>query len=392
MKISRRQCLQSLVLVLSLATISVAKDSPKSNYLLFVGTYTEKESKGIYAYRFDAASAELTPLGVAAETTNPSFLAIDPTSNFLYAVNEVQNYKGASSGAVSAFAIDREKNTIPTGKLSLLNEVPSRGADPCYVAFDQTGKFALVANYTGGSVAVFPVRTDGHIGEPSAFVQHTGSSINKERQAGPHAHWIETTPDNRFAIAVDLGLDELLVYRFDASKGSLTPNDPPYAGLDPGVGPRHLAFHPNGHFAYVVNELKSTVTAFTYDPSGGTLHKLNTVSTLPKSFTGANDGAEIHVHPSGKFLYASNRGHDSIALFSIDSHSGALTLMDHFPTQGKTPRDFDIDPTGKFLFVANQDTNNIAVFRIDPDNGRLTSTGQILEVPSPVCLKFIAIK
>ncbi|MGB7332273.1 MAG: lactonase family protein [Terriglobales bacterium] len=392
MKISRRQCLQSLALILSLVTISVAKDSPKSNYLLFVGTYTEKESKGIYSYRFDAASAELAPLGVAAETTNPSFLAIDPTGKFLYAVNEVQNYKGASSGAVSAFAIDRQKNTLPTGKLSLLNEVPSRGADPCYIAFDKTGKFALVANYTGGSVAVFPVKPNGDVGEPSAFVQHTGSSINKERQAGPHAHWIETTPDNRFAIAVDLGLDEVLVYRFDASKGSLTPNDPPYASLDPGAGPRHLAFHPNGHFAYVINELTSTVTAFTYDPSRGTLQKLNTVSTLPKGFTGANDGAEIHVHPSGKFLYASNRGHDSIALFSIDSHTGTLTLVDHFPTQGKTPRDFDIDPTGKFLFVANQDTNNIVVFRIDPDNGRLTSTGQILQVPSPVCLKFVAIK
>lgn len=392
MKISRRQCLQSLALILSLTTISVAKDSPKSKYLLFVGTYTEKESKGIYAYRFDAASAESTPLGVAAETANPSFLAIDPTGKFLYAVNEVQNYKGTSSGAVTAFAIDRQKNTIPSGKLSLLNEVPSRGADPCYIAFDKTGKFALVANYTGGSVAAFPVQPDGHIGEPSAFVQHTGSSINKERQEGPHAHWIETTPDNRFAIAVDLGLDELLVYRFDASKGSLTPNDPPYASLDPGAGPRHLAFHPNGHFAYVVNELKSTVTTFTYDPRRGTLQKLDTVSTLPKSFTGANDGAEIHVHPSGKFLYASNRGHDSIALFSIDSHSGALTLVDTFPTQGKTPRDFDIDPTGKFLFAANQDTNNVAVFRIDPGNGRLTSTGQILQVPSPVCLKFVAIK
>lgn len=239
---------------------------------------------------------------------------------------------------------------------------------------------------------MFPVKPNGDIGESSAFVQHTGSSINKERQAGPHAHWIETTPDNRFAIAVDLGLDELLVYRFDASKGSLIPNDPPFASLDPGAGPRHLAFHPNGKLAYVVNELQSTITAFTYDPSGGTLQKLNTISTLPKNFTGVNDTAEIHVHPSGKFLYASNRGHDSIALFSIDGRTGALTLVDHFPTQGKTPRDFDIDPTGKFLFVANQGTNNIVVFRIDLNNGKLTPTGQILQVPSPVCLKFVAVK
>jgi len=406
MTFSRR--LQWAFLLLSLVTVSAAKDSPKNKYLLFVGTYTEKESKGIYAYRFDAASNELTPLGVAAETTNPSFLAIDPTHHFLYAVNEVQKYNGASSGAVSAFAINRQ-----TGKLSLLNEVASRGADPCYIAFDKTGKFALVANYTGGSVAVFPVRNDarddarndaqadGHIGEPSAFVQHAGSSVNKERQEGPHAHWIETTPDNRFAIAVDLGLDELLVYRFDADAkndpendakkkpGSLTANDPPYAKLDPGAGPRHLAFHPNGKFAYVVNELQSSITAFSYDASRGELHKLKTVSTLPKGFSGSNDTAEIKVHPSGKFLFASNRGHDSIALFSIDSHAGTLTLVDHFPTQGKTPRNFEIDPTGKLLFVANQDTNNIVGFRIDSNSGRLTPTGQPLHVPSPVCLKFM---
>jgi 6-phosphogluconolactonase len=386
MTISFRRCLPWLVLVviLSLVTVAAAKESPKNKYLLFVGTYTEKESKGIYAYRFDAASSELTPLGVAAETTNPSFLAIDPSHRFLYAVNEVQNYKGASSGAVSAFAIDSL-----TSKLSLLNQVPSRGADPCYIAFDQTGKYALVTNYTGGSVAVFPVQPDGTVGEPSAFVQHRGSSVNKERQEGPHAHWIETTPDNRFAIALDLGLDELLVYRFDASKGSLSPNDPPYGSLDPGAGPRHLGFHPSGKFAYVVNELQSTITAFSYDPRQGALKKLKTVSTLPKGFSGSNDTAEIKVHPNGKFLFASNRGHDSIAVFSIDSHTGALTLVDHFPTQGKTPRNFEIDPTGTLLFAANQDTNNIVVFRIDPNNGRLTPTGQTLHVPSPVCLKFM---
>jgi 6-phosphogluconolactonase len=373
-----------LIIILSLVTITAAEDFPKNKYILFVGTYTEKESKGIYAYGFDAASSELTPLGVAAESANPSFLATDPSRRFLYAVNEVQNYKSASSGAVSAFAIDRQ-----TGKLSLLNEVPSRGADPCYITFDNTGKYALVANYTGGSVAVFPVQSDGHIGEASAFVQHEGSSVNKERQEGPHAHWIETTADNRFAIAVDLGLDELLVYRFNAKTGSLIANDPPYAKLDPGAGPRHLAFHPNGKFAYVVNELQSSITAFTYDGSRGTLHKLTMVTTLPKGFSGSNDTAEIKVHPSGKFLFASNRGHDSIAVFSIDSHSGTLTLVDHFSTQGKTPRNFEIDPAGKLLFVANQDTDNIVVFRINPNDGRLTPTGQILHVPAPVCLKFM---
>jgi 6-phosphogluconolactonase len=391
MTISRRRYLLWFLLF-SLVTVTAAKDSPKSKYLLFVGTYTEKESKGIYAYRFDAASSELTPLGIAAEASNPSFLAIDPSHRFLYAVNEVQKYKDANSGVVSAFAIDRQKGDRQTGKVQLLNAVASRGADPCYIAFDKTGKYALVANYTGGSVAVFPVQPDGHIGESSAFVQHVGSSVNRERQEGPHAHWIETTPDNRFAIAVDLGLDELLVYRFDAKTGSLTPNNPPYAKLDPGAGPRHLAFHPNGKFAYVVNELQSSITAFAYDASRGTLHKLKTVSTLPKNFLGNNDTAEIKVHPGGKFLFASNRGHDTIAVFSIDSKTGALTLADHFPTQGKTPRNFEIDPTGKLLFVANQDTNNIAVFQIDSNNGRLTLTKQTLQVPSPVCLKFMAVE
>jgi 6-phosphogluconolactonase len=392
MTIFRRRYLQCLVLFLSLPTPAAAKDSPKDKYLLFVGTYTDKESKGIYAYKFDAASAELAPLGIAAETTNPSFLAIDPTGRFLYAVNEVQSYKGASSGAVSAFSVVRLNNAPQTGKLSLLNEVPSRGADPCYIAFDKTGKYALVANYTGGSVAVFPVQADGHIGETAAFVQHAGSSVNKERQEGPHAHWIETTPDNHFAIAVDLGLDELLVYRFDEKTGALTANDPPYAKLDPGAGPRHFALHPNGKFAYVVNELQSSVTTFSFDPKNGALTKLTTVSTLPKGFSGANDTAEIHVHPSGKFLFASNRGHNSIALFSINRDSGALTPVDHFSTQGKTPRNFEIDPTGKLLLVANQDSNSVVVFRINQKNGRLTPTNHTIQVPSPVSLKFVPAK
>jgi len=391
MTISRRSLLWFLLF--SLVTVTAASAAPKGKYLLFVGTYTEKQqSKGIYAYRFDPSSAELTPLGLTAETTNPSFLAIDPSHHLLYAVNEVGKYKDASSGAVSAFAIDAEKGSDPTGKLQLLNEVASRGADPCYIAFDKTGKYALVANYTGGSIAVFPVQPDGHVGEASAFIQHAGSSVNRERQEGPHAHWIETTPDNRFAIAVDLGLDELLVYRFDARTGSLAPNHPPYAKLDPGAGPRHLTFDPNAKFAYVVNELQSTITAFAYDARKGELRKRKTVSTLPQGFSGANDTAEIKVHPSGKFLYASNRGHDTIALFSIDSKTGALTLVDHFPTQGKTPRNFEIDPTGKFLFVANQDTNNVVVFQITPSTGRLTAMKQTVEVPSPVCLKFMAVE
>ena len=389
MTVSRRRFLHLLLLLFSLAAISAARDDKKGKYILFVGTYTEKESKGIYAYRFDAASSELTPLGLAAETANPSFLMIDPRGRFLYAVNELQKYKGASSGAVSAFSIDRTKDG-KTGKLSPLNEVASRGADPCYIAFDKTGRYALVANYTGGNVAVFPVGPDGHVGEASAFVQHVGSSVNRTRQEGPHAHWIETTPDNRFAIAVDLGLDQLLVYRFNPTAGSLATNDPPYAKLEPGAGPRHLAFHPNGRLAYVVNELQSSITTFSYDPGRGVLQAQKTVSTLPEAFSGSNDAAEILVHPSGKFLFASNRGHDSIAVFSIDAHTGALTLVDRFSTQGKAPRHFEIDPTGSMLFVANQDSGNVVIFRIDVNTGKLAPTGQMLHVPSPVCLKFIA--
>jgi 6-phosphogluconolactonase len=382
----RHLLLQWFLLALSLVTAN-ADDFASNKYLLFVGTYTGKDSKGIYAYRFDAASAEFTSLGLAAETSNPSFLAIDPSRRFLYAVNEVSNYKGVSSGAVTVFSINHQ-----TGKLSLLNQVPSRGADPCYIAFDKTGKFALVANYTGGSVAVFHVEKDCRIGETSAFVQHAGSSVDKQRQEGPHAHWIETTPDNRYAIAADLGLDKLLIYRFNDTTGALAANDPPYANLDPGAGPRHVAFHPNGRFAYVVNELQSTITTFSYNRSTGTLQKLNSVSSLPKGFSGDNTTAEIKVHPNGKFLFASNRGNDSIAVFSVDAENGHLTLVDFFSTQGKSPRNFEIDPRGKLLLVANQDTNNIVVFRIDPGTGRLTPTGQTLNISAPVCLKFVAME
>jgi 6-phosphogluconolactonase len=410
MTISRRLCLQWIFLLLSLVavTMSAAKDSPKDKYLLFVGTYTQKESKGIYAYRFDAASSELTPLGVAAETVNPSFLAIDPSRRFLYAVNEVQKYKGADSGAVSAFAINRE-----TGKLSLLNEVASRGADPCYIALDKTGKYVLVANYTGGNVAVFPIHADGRLGESSAVLQDIGTlGPVKERQDAPHSHWIEASAHNRFVYVSDLGLDRVLIYRFDATNGTLTkgeaaaksgsgsPNASDFfsATLAPGTGPRHAAFSGNGNFMYVLGELDSTVTVFANDFANDEREKFRSVqriSALPAGFSGHNDAAEIAIHPNGKYLYTSNRGHDSIALFSIDSHTGdshtgTLTLVDHFPTQGKAPRNFEIDPTGKFLFVANQESNNIVVFRIDPNSGRLTATGQTLHVPSPVCLKFMA--
>jgi 6-phosphogluconolactonase len=359
-----------------------------NKYIFYVGTYTEdgSKSKGIYAYRFDADSGQITSLGLAAETTDPSFVALHPNGHFLYAVTKLENYKGPNSGGVSAFSIDRSD-----GKLTLLNEVPSRGADSCYLTVDKTGRYVLVANYTGGSVAVFPVLADGKLGEASAFVQHTGHGTNPERQEKAHPHSIDLSLDNRLAVVDDLGLDELFVYKFDSAKGSLTPNDPPFVKLDAGAGPRHFARHPSGKFAYVISEMQSTVTIFSNDEKTGTLHSLQIISTLPKDFSGHNDAAEIQMHPSGKFLYASNRGSDTIALFAIDPGKGTLTPVEYTPTQGKIPRSFEIDPTGKFLFAENHKSDNIVVFRIDEKTGHLTATGQVLDVGSPVCLKFLKV-
>jgi 6-phosphogluconolactonase len=379
-----------LLAFLLVVICSAAASSPASpgKYFVYVGTYTAESStsKGIYAYRYDPHGSTLTPLGLVAETTNPSFLAVHPNHRFLYAVNETGDYKGQKSGAVTAFSIDHV-----TGKLTQLNQVASGGADPCYITVDKTGRYVLVANYTGGSIAVFPVLADGRLGEASAFIQHTGHGTNPKRQDGPHAHSIDLSPDNRFAIVDDLGLDETLVYKFDSAKGSLTLNDPPFAQAAPGAGPRHFAFHPNGKFGYVLDEMGSTVSAFNYDGTGGVLHPLQTISSLPKGFAGHNDAAEIEVHPSGKFLYASNRGHDSIALFSIDPNKGTLKLIEYVPTKGASPRNFAIDPTGKLIFAENEKSDNIVLFRINPQSGRLTPTGKVLDISQPVCVKFVPI-
>lgn len=391
MRLLRLSSLLLLAVLLLPIAAGYAAPAPKDGkYLFFVGTYTQdgSTSKGIYAYRYDAASHEITDLGVAAETTNPSFVALSPNGKYLYAVNELQNYKGPNSGGVSAFSVDSA-----TGKLTFLNEVPSRGADPCYITVDKTGKWVLVANYTGGSVAVFPVLADGKIGEAKTFVQHTGHGADPKRQEGPHAHSINLSPDNRFAYVDDLGLDKLLIYKFDAAKGTLTPSDPPYVKLDPGSGPRHFALTPSGKFAYVVSEMKGTVTAFSIDSRTGTPRALQTVSTLPEGFKGDIEDAEIAIHPSGKFLYASNRGDgNSIAVFAIDGSKGTLTPVEYASTQGKTPRSFEIDPTGTLLFAENQGSNNIVVFKIDQQTGKLTPTGKVLDVPSPVDVKFLSLQ
>jgi len=358
----------------------------KGSYIFYVGTNTDggSKSRGIYAYRFEADSTEIVPLGLAAETTNPSWLTMHPNGRFLYAVNSVGNFAGPNSGGVSAFSVDRA-----TGKLTFLNEVASRGADPCYASVDKTGKLLLVANYSGGNVAVFPILADGKLGEATVVVQHSGHGPNAVRQEGPHPHSIDVSPDNRFAMVDDLGLDELLIYKFDSTQGTLTANNPPLVKMDAGAGPRHFALHPNGRFAYVVDEMESKVSVFSADFGSGAFQSLQTISTLPQGFTGRNDDAEIAVHTSGKFVYASNRGHDSIAVFAIDPAKGTLTPIEYTPTMGKEPRNFEIDPTGTLLFAANQKSDNIVVFRIDAKTGRLTPTGKVLEVSTPVCVKFL---
>jgi 6-phosphogluconolactonase len=386
MKITRRISAFSLLIAPLIFSVGGSADKPAANrkYLVFVGTYTNKtESKGIYAYEFDADTGKLTPKGVAAETRDPSWVAAHPSGKYLYAANEA-----GKASTVSAFAVD-----VQGGKLTLLNQIPSLGEDPCYLSFDKTGKYVLVANYSSGTIAVFPILADGRLGEHTAFVKDQGApGPNKEHQKGPHAHWIETSPDNRFVLVADLGLDEVLVYKFDAASGTLTPNEPPFARLQAGSGPRHAVFYPNGKFVFAVSELSSTATSFAYDAKKGTLKETGTASTLPPGFSGRNDVAEAAVHPNGKFLYVSNRGNDSIAILSIDPGKRTLAPAGGIPTGGKEPRHFAIDPSGKYLLAENQFSNNIVVFKIDAAAGSLLPTGQVVEVPSPVDLTFVAVQ
>jgi 6-phosphogluconolactonase len=388
MKIPRRIFfLQLIALAATVFLPAAAKpQKPTGTYLVYVGTYTTKQtSKGIYAYRFDATTGQLTSIGLAGESVDPSFVAVHPNGKYLYAVNEIGDFNGMKSGAISSFAIDKK-----AGTLKFLNQVSTHGAGPCYVSLDKTGRFVLAANYDGGSAATFAIQDDGSLSLVKGFVEHSGSSVDKERQEGPHAHWIGVSPDNRFALAADLGLDDVMVYKFDDVQGKLTPNNPPYAQVKPGSGPRHLAFHPNGKFAYLITEMGSSVIAFSYSAQKGSLTQLQTLPNLPKDYTGVREAAEIVVHPSGKFLYASNRGTaNSIGAYKIDPNKGTLTAAGIFSTKGMTPRNFAIDPTGQFLLAANQDSGNIVVFRIDAASGALTPTGQVEEVPAPVCITFM---
>ncbi len=348
---------------------------------VYFGTYTggENSSKGIYRSTLDLETGGLSQPVLAAEAKNPSFLEIHPNGKYLYAVSE-----SGAAGTVSAFAIDAE-----TGNLKLLNQQPSGGSGPCHVNIDRTGKNALVANYGSGSASVIPIQPDGRLAKPTGFVQHEGSSVNPNRQKEPHAHSVNLSPDNHVAFVADLGIDKIMIYRLDAEKGTIVPNDPPFVRLKPGSGPRHFAFHPSGKFAYVINELACTVTAFAYEPASRTLSEIQTIPTLPAEFSGSSSCAEVRVHPNGKFLYGSNRGHDSIAVYRIDPAKGTLTLVEFKTADIKTPRNFNIDPTGKFCLVANQGSDSVVVFRIDPQTGALESTGHKITVGRPVCIRFL---
>ena len=379
---SRRDLLGAVGLgALALSLPSWALSRRRDNEIsVYVGTYTSGRSQGIYVYRLDLRSGELKFLTATKGVVNPSFVAIDPRGSHLYAVNEVNKFGGKSSGAVSAFRIDPR-----TGALRFLNQQSSSGPGPCHLALDNSSKFLFVANYNGGSISVLPV-TDAGLGEPIDAIQHHGGSVNPERQKEPHAHGVTLDKANRFLFVPDLGLDKIMIYRFDRSRGKLTPNEVPWAELKPGAGPRHFAFHRNGRWGYAINELNSTFTAFAYDGKTGKLTEVQTVSTLPAEFSDESFCAELTVSPSGKYLYGSNRGHDSIVVFSIDQATGRLNYVQHVSTQGKSPRSFAIDPTGTFLLAANQRSDNIVSFRMDSASGKLAATGHSVELPTPVCL------
>lgn len=370
----------AVAIVLSGVTAAAADTTaPDAVWRVYIGTYTGGASEGIYQLELDASNGAVTVTGLAAATENPSFLALHPALPTLYAVGEM-----GGGGVVSAFAVD-----AMSGALEIQNAQSSEGAGPCHVAVSPNGAYVAVANYSGGNVALMPIEADGTLAPAISVMQHEGASVHPQRQQRPHAHAVIFDPEGRHLFVADLGIDRLMAYRVDAVSGGLEPNEPAYAALAPGAGPRHFAFHPSGDFAYSVNELDNTVTAFAYDSSTGTLETLQSITTLPEGFEEPNTTAEIRVHPSGRFLYASNRGHDSIAAFSIDPESGRLEALGQTSTGGQMPRNFNLDPEGQWLLAANQRTDNVVVFAIDADSGSLTPTGQEVTVPAPVCVVFV---
>jgi 6-phosphogluconolactonase len=348
---------------------------------VYVGTYTKTAEAGIDLLQFDLASGRFTKPAVAAAVPNPTFLALHPGQPLLYAISEVFQFAGKPTGFVSAYRIQPK-----TGQLVLLNQQSSGGPGPCHVTVDHTGKVALAANYGGGSIASLPIAADGSLKPAVTVDKHHGSSVNPSRQSAPFAHCVEVDPSNRFVLSADLGIDKLLVYKLDASAGSLLPHQPAFVETVRGAGPRHLAFHPNGRFVYVINELNCTIGVFRYESTRGTLESVQNISTLPAGFSGENTAAEVQVHPSGRFLYGSNRGHNSIAVFAVDAETGKLRSLGHQSTLGKSPRHFALDPSGHYLLAANQDSGNVVVFRVDAKSGLPRPTGVAANIPMPVCV------
>ncbi|NBW97485.1 MAG: lactonase family protein [Planctomycetia bacterium] len=384
----RHDCVLRLLLVCLVAL--VCGGAAAAERLVWFGTFTRGTagSEGIYVSRFDDASGTLTPPVLAAKVKNPGFLAFHPSLPVVYAVSEVADHDGKPTGGILSFSIDDR-----TGALTKKTEQPSGGAGPCHVSVDRTGKVVLAANYSGGSVICLGLDADGGLrpvatGSPGGLLQHEGKSVNEKRQEKPHAHSAYAAPDGRFAITCDLGIDKVLVHALDTAKATLASHS--FAAVKPGAGPRHFAFHPSGRFGYACNELDLTVTGFTFDPTAGSLTEFQTLSTLPADVADHSgfSTAEIVAHPNGKFLYVSNRGHHSIAMFSVDEATGKLSLLGVEPIRGKTPRNFVLSPDGGFLLAAGQDSNTVTVFAIDPATGRLRFTGTSIDVPSPVCIRF----
>jgi 6-phosphogluconolactonase len=348
-----------------------------SKYFIYIGTY----GKGVQAFRYDAQTVTIEPVGLVGEVVNPSWITADQSFKYLYAVSELE---GNAKGGVASFEIDRK-----TGKLNPLNHIGSEGVAPCYAAVDATSKTLVVANYTSGGVSAFPIEQNGSLGPLGSLMTAEGSSINKDRQEGPHAHEAVISHDNERVYVPDLGLDKIRIYRLESTAGKLTPNDPPFVSVEAGHGPRHIIFDKKGEYAYVINELKPLVSVFSHDASNGNLKLIQTIPTLPADFTKKNTGAEIRLDHSGKFLYTSNRGNDSLQVFAIDPSTGKLQQVQNISTEGKDPRGFALDPTGRLLFVGNQNSNNLVVFKIDSQTGKLTPAGQKFDVPSPVDVLFV---
>ncbi len=357
--------------------------APPREYRVYVGT-GGSQSKGIYTFRLETRTGKATEPELAAEASNPNFLEIHPSGNFLYAVGDIPAPGGKTQGGVLAFSIDGR-----SGKLTPLNQVPSTSAGPCHISIDKTGQTALVANYSGATAAAFGIDPDGRLRESTSVMRHTGKSVNPNRQEGPHPHSFNVSVDNKWGIAADLGLDQVLVYQLDPAKASLKPAATPFAKVAAGAGPRHFAFHPSGRYGYVINEIGNTVTAFRFDATRGVLTEIQDITTLPAGFSGTSHTAEVRVHPNGNFLYGSNRGHDSIAVFAINQATGRLKLVEIVSTQGKNPRNFNLDPSGMYLLAGNQSTDNIVIFRVDRSTGKMTPTGQTLKVPAPICHRFL---